>query len=89
MTKVDFKPILNKDEYMVLGNFLSSYMKPNGEKTTRIKCNTKRYNTMFISVNTYNKEELLSVAKERLKSNKITATRREVLNKVIEHINAI
>jgi hypothetical protein len=86
MTKEPFKDKLSEDEYKSFCTFLTVYIKPTGYKMVNLKLKNKKYNSMLSSVNTYDKDEVLKVAIERLNKPKSTPFRNNVLRKVINII---
>jgi len=86
VTKVDFRDILTKAEYMSLTNFLAIYIKPFDYRTTRIRTNNLSYQTRIASLNVYSAPKLVRIAEERLAHNSRAELRRNTLKKVIKFI---
>lgn len=84
VTQLDFRHALTEDEHKSFKGFLSRKMKPSGSIMKTIPSKNKRYSTMLSSINTYDKDELIETALERINAPKTTPSMRRTLSKVVE-----
>jgi len=88
MIKKDFEKILSEEEYKSFDRFLAAHVANYGTKMAIIKVYNHTYDNLLTSVNTYNPESILKIARERL-SHSRTKLRKRALIKAIKYLEAI
>lgn len=89
MIKKDFEKVLSKEEYKSFDRFLAAHVTNYGTKMAIIKVYNDKYDNLLTSVNTYNPESILKIAKERVGCPRTTKVRTVALNKVIRYLSKV